>query len=760
MISPNKYGFLHENAYVIKDETQNATLFTTGNGYYGIRGSFEEFGSQFVQGGFIRGLFDEVIEFPQTFIDNIYMKKYYFDEEKLKNFEYQDSGINFADILYTRIKVGKIEFFPWEGEILKWNRYLDTSSATLVREVLWNDGLGNITKIKFERFASFENDHIYCIRTTVKRMNHNLDITLSSGIDTRVKTVGQKKAKIKEYLIKNNLITLNVDIGNMYNFDVAVSSHTTYHNCEHDSIEYIASKGIYYSKIKANKNQKEIVLEKIIYTNTSRDYDDKRDVMNENINEISLVKSKKYEELFAEHKYSWNNFFRNIDIKITGDEMADSVLRFANYHSAISIARNDHVHSLSAKNLTGEKYNQFVWWDCEIYQLPIFIHTAPNVAKEVLLYRYKLLNQAKLIAVNDGFSGAKFPFVSSVTGDEKVWEYARHPFMQIHINSDIAYGVINYFINTLDNEFMKKYGMEMLIEISKYWISRSTLLEGKYQIINVTGTDEHHPYVNNNAYTNYLTQFVLSKTLEYIEFYKENKFDKVFNIDLIKLIDVCNNIYLPFDDSGVIPQFDGYLKLDKDLEIVGDGAGKGFQMKESGLYHKSQIIKQPDVMLLYSYINLDNKVPNYELNWKYYEEVCEKSSSLTYPVHAICAIDNNQLDSFYNYFMQSIRIDIDDLHKVAYQGIHAASMSGGWYSIFRGLFGIIPRVDYIEINPKIIPQFKKIDIKFYYQGVYIKMYIKGNKINILKSKTDKTVRIKYQSNNYLLEELLEIDINE
>ena len=76
----NMYGLdknkhFSESAYDIADEPILATLFTTGNGYMGVRGSFEEFGSQRVQGAFVRAFIDEIIEVTEPFTDNEYMKK-------------------------------------------------------------------------------------------------------------------------------------------------------------------------------------------------------------------------------------------------------------------------------------------------------------------------------------------------------------------------------------------------------------------------------------------------------------------------------------------------------------------------------------------------------------------------------------------------------------------------------------------------------------------------------------------------------------
>ena len=90
MLKITKAG-LKEIGYDIKDEAKLAALFGIGNGYYGIRGSLEEFGDVFIQGCYVRGVFDQIVEIPNAFADNLYMKKYYFDLQKLKEFEKEDS---------------------------------------------------------------------------------------------------------------------------------------------------------------------------------------------------------------------------------------------------------------------------------------------------------------------------------------------------------------------------------------------------------------------------------------------------------------------------------------------------------------------------------------------------------------------------------------------------------------------------------------------------------------------------------------------
>lgn len=738
MLTFNAIGYLCEDEYIMHEEPKNSTLFTTGNGYMGIRGSFEEFGSLRIQGAFIRGLIDEIIEVIEPFPDNEYMKKFYLDEGKLKAFEYQDSIINFADILLMRVSIDGEVFYPWEGKILSWERYLNTHTAVLHRNVVWENAKGNVTELKFERFASFYDEHVYCQRVTVVPRNHDKPIFFESGIDTRVKTGGQKVCTKISSEVHDDRLFYHCKIGTKYGFEIALAVQSNFFegqkkivgNISEKSHHGILSSGIFIPGV---ENQ-EYVLEKIIYINTSRDPGVPEDIDTHARMSLEKYQDQTYHQLLHAHIGAYQKYFAQMDISIVGDHEADSALRFSTYHTAISASMNDSVHSLSAKSLSGEKYNNFVWWDCEVYQLPIFIHTAPETAKLALMYRYRLIEKAREIARSKGYQGARYPFVSSVDGGEKVWEYCRHPFMQIHISGDVAWGGINYYRNTRDVEFMQKYGLEIVWEVARYFSCRVEFVNDRYELRNVTGTDEHHPYVHNDAYTNYLAHMVMVKACEYFE--ELGDCEAAVRIhasidEMKKFKAIAEKFYLPMERNGLIPQFDGYFELNRELEEAGGHSAKSFQMKKSGLYHKSQVIKQPDVMLIYSLLNIELPPESYAINWDYYEQMCETSSSLSFPPHAICAADNKRMLSFYKNFMKTVRMDIDDLHECAWQGIHAGCAAGGYMAVFRGVFGIMPMEKCIKINPNIMPWWKQVTLSFTYQGATFKAVLTQNRLTLI-----------------------------
>jgi len=720
-----------ETSYEIINEAKNASLLGYGNGYFGIRGSLEEFGDVFVQGTYIRGVFDKIVEIPLTLSTNEYMKKFYFDAQKLKEFEREDSCINICDFTTVKVFINGKLFLPWEFKIISWRRYIDFKDGGLTREVVFDDKEGHRTKLNFKAICSFANNHVFFQEVRIEKMNHNEDIEIQYGVDTLVKTNGQHKSIVEKVNNEKDGVSLLLYMGDTYNMRVGVSTTNLLSGLEFTSLS--DSDQLYSSKAKMNSCV--ATYRKVVYAVASVDVKNNEDLFALAKKELNNLPS--FEDLKISHLRAYRRDFRKIDVKTKGDKEFDVLLRYANYQTLIGLDRYDQVHSLSAKNLTAEKYNQFVWWDAEILQLPIFLASMPEYCKSILMYRYKCLKEAKNIAKELGLDGAKFAFCSSVDGKENVWIYARHPFLQIHSTADVGYGIINYYRHTLDTEFMKKYGLEMLIEIDKYFISRMSKVNNRYEILNVTGTDEHHPYINNNAYTNYQVAFVFKETLKYIE-----KMDFEVEERLLETLkDVSDNIYLPKCENGLIPQFDGYFNLKPYLPIVGKST-PGFQMKANGLYHLSQIIKQPDVMNLYSYLNIGLNA-SYKLNWKYYEKKCEASSSLTYPVHAICAIDNNEFDKWRKYLNESIRIDIDDIHNCAKDGVHAGCIAGGYYNIYRGLFGLKAFEDYLEINPHFNTFLTSVDFNFVYHDVPLNIKMERNKL-IISSRKNKMIKLLYK----------------
>src|SRR5260370_23319468 len=89
---------------------------------------------------------------------------------------------------------------------------------------------------------------------------------------------------------------------------------------------------------------------------------------------------------------------------------------------------------------------------------------------------------------------------------------------QRHVNAAIFYNIWHYFQTTNDQAFLREYGAEMMLEISRFWASIAHFNPDRerYEIPGVMGPDEFHDKypgalqggLRNNAYTNVMVAWL------------------------------------------------------------------------------------------------------------------------------------------------------------------------------------------------------------------------------------------------------------
>jgi len=91
--------------------------------------------------------------------------------------------------------------------------------------------------------------------------------------------------------------------------------------------------------------------------------------------------------------------------------------------------------------------------------------------------------------------------------------------LQRHVSLAIAFNIWQYFNITGDKKFIEEQGLEMFLEICRFWASKCDFNEktGKYSISKVMGPDEFHEKYKNskegglkdNTYTNLMVELFL-----------------------------------------------------------------------------------------------------------------------------------------------------------------------------------------------------------------------------------------------------------
>jgi trehalose/maltose hydrolase-like predicted phosphorylase len=393
-------------------------------------------------------------------------------------------------------------------------------------------------------------------------------------------------------------------------------------------------------------------------------------------------------------------------------------------------------------------YKGAIFWDTEIFMLPFFTHAFPSLARNLLLYRYHTLDGARRKAQEYGYRGAFFAWESQDTGDDACTlfnvtdVFTNRPMRtyfrdkQVHISADIVYAFWQYFSLTGDASIWQDGGAEVVFECARFFLSYVYFNPDRhrYEILDVTGPDEYHERVHNNAYTNRMvanTLEVCQKVAAHLErqapeFFGRLKTTLGFDSDLAFINEIIPDLYLPdsISTDGLIPQFDGYFTLEN-LPLQ-DLVGRKLHPHEyfgggNGLATTTQIIKQADVVLMMFLFGEQYSLETKSINWEYYEPRTEHGSSLSACSYSLVAAEIGKVDWAYKYFMKTATIDLTGNGKqyvgtLYIGGTHPAGNGGAWMSAVFGLCGIRCIDNILSISPHLPAHWEKATIPLTLRG--------------------------------------------
>lgn len=452
-------------------------------------------------------------------------------------------------------------------------------------------------------------------------------------------------------------------------------------------------------------------------------------------------------EIITPHVEKWSRRWSVADVEIDGDLSAQHAARFAIYHLIAAADPQNERASIGARALTGQSYKGHVFWDTDIYMLPFFTLTEPAAARALMMYRHHTLDGARANAREQGYQGALYAWESTDTGLEATPPFAIGPNGEVvriltgqqehHISADVAYAVWQYWTATGDDAFFLEAGAEILIETARFWASRVSVGDdGRYHIRKVIGPDEYHWGVDDNAYTNGLARWNLERSAETLDILQARWPDQGHEItrgchvtqsDSERWRDIARNLYVPVDsNTGLIEQFSGYFGLDQiDLKAYEPRTAPIDVLLGRERVAHSQIIKQPDVLMLL-YLLWDDFSPRVrDANFRYYAPRCAQGSSLSPAIHALLAARLGYADLASAYFQQGAEIDLANNQGNASGGVHAGAMGGLWQAMIMGFAGICPRPDILGLTPRLPSAWQGTRFALRWRGRLLRFAVRG-----------------------------------
>jgi Trehalose and maltose hydrolases (possible phosphorylases) len=447
-----------------------------------------------------------------------------------------------------------------------------------------------------------------------------------------------------------------------------------------------------------------------------------------------------FETAFQEQCQYWQNIWDQFDITIEGDPENQQGIRFCIFQLHQTYHGVDSTLNIGAKGLTGEAYGGKAFWDTEAYCLQFYMFNNPQAAKNLLKYRYQLLPKAMERAGQLDCEGACYP-VSSIDGEEScgAWQYSS---LQIHVSGAIAFGIFHYTNVCGDRDFLYHEGMEMLIQICRFYASRvqqnpETLQYGFYGVM---GVDEFHMMVNNNCFINYLVKKVMEFTVSVITEMEKNAPSELSAVgkktgyraaELEKWRDIAADMYIPRNSqTHIYEQHDGFFTLphiDIDAIPVSD-----FPLYQSWSYdrlYRHDMIKQPDVLMMLFLYSQDFSVATKRANYDYYKPRCIHESSLSPSIHSILAAEIGNLEEACEFFRFATRLDLDDYNRNTWEGLHITSIAAAWMNIVYGFGGIRSDGPILSFHPSLPPEWQSYSFRILYQNSIVSVTV--NQAHIL-----------------------------
>lgn len=456
------------------------------------------------------------------------------------------------------------------------------------------------------------------------------------------------------------------------------------------------------------------------------------------------------------HITAYERLWEMADLEIQGDDRLQKALRFNIFHLMSTPSPTDDRVNIGAKLMHGEEYGGHAFWDTELFCLPFFTWVFPQTARNLVRYRGHLLDAARKNARDSGYRGAKFPWESADTGDEEcpAWtvEYDGTCYRcyvadyEHHVTAAVAYGLYDYALVTGDEPLMAEFGLELLLETARFWVSRMVWNDEKkrYEILQVTGPDEWHEPVDNNAYTNRMAKWNIETALSALARMQAKNPDLAQSIlRRIRLTDAemaawrrqADAIYL-HGETGLIEQFDGYFQIPDAVITEWDEHGMP-RMPAACVGKKGMqrpILKQADVVMLMKLLPDCYDEDTQRINFEYYEKRTLHRSSLSPSVHALMGARLGLAEHAYRYLERSAYVDLDNNQRNIREGLHAASMGGTWQAVVMGYCGLhLNEQGEPAFAPHLPPQWKQVRFHLNWRGKKLQVTVKDNQVRAIES---------------------------
>ena len=673
------------------------TILATQNNYLGVRANFEENVpyQTTIRGTYINGFYDtHTIPYGES--------AYGFPEKG-------ETIVNVPDAQTITLWLGETPVNLNYAKLIELKRRYHLKDGFTTRSALYEMMDGVQLWIHTKRLTHLSFKPLFMIDYTVESVNYDGEIRIESRLDGNVEntvsTTDMRAGTHEAKRLKTTHIDAQEDRAQM-----DVETLSTHFQC---TVGLTHSEPFHYEALNdAISATKTIQLtrgdsfsfQKFALYYNNLDHEEVESLLESGYHFVEMTS---LNDIYSMQKSALEGFnpFGEIHIKTKQTSTLNESITYNLYQLYTAGAHSPRTN-IPAKGLTGEGYEGHTFWDSEIYMLPFFMQADPKLALNLLEYRYYHLEAARQEAYKLGNpEGVKYAW-RTISGQETSAYYPAST-AQYHINSDIAYAVIQYYRLYHDETFMVHKGFPILLETARFFKDLVTKHDGAYHLHHVTGPDEYNAVVDDNYYTNAMLKYHLEFLLDYTKL----RTDWIDEEERALFQDIVNHLYLPFNESLNIDLQDASFLSKKSIDLTTIPEDKKPLLLH---YHpltiyRYQVLKQADTVLAHMLL-FNRPEAVMKDSFAFYEKRTTHDSSLSYCVHATQAAKLGDIEKAYEYFIKTVDLDLTDSHKNTFHGLHLANLGGVYLAILYGFIGYTVDTP-VSITPRLPSAWKVLSMK-------------------------------------------------
>ncbi|MFF2369118.1 glycoside hydrolase family 65 protein [Agromyces sp. NPDC058110] len=676
------------------------SVFALANGHLGWRGCLDEGSPRGAAGSYLNGVFER---HPMPYAEDGY--------------GYPDDGqsvVNIPDGTVIRLFVDDEPFDVRRGTVLAHDQRLDFRTGTLTRLVDWVSPTGQRVRVRSERLVSLHHRALGAIRYEVEAVDDAAEVTLLSELvaneplprvhpDPRVMEVLERPLNCLGAFVAHERATL-VHRTRRSRLGVAVSMDHRVAGPAATTVAVEASGDLARTTVRTTLADGErLRLDKFIGHEWSPS--DPADVLRDRAEEaVAEAMHDGWDRVAAAQRERLDEYWQCADIEIEGAPRLLQAARLALFHVFQAAARAE-VRSVPGKGLTGAGYEGHTFWDFEAYVLPLLTATAPEAAKQGLLWRHATLGHARARAAQLHLRGAAFAW-RTIDGQESsgYWPASTAAF---HVNADVAGAVVHYVRATGDDAFERGEGLELLVETARLWVSLGRWSDdGRFHLDGLTGPDEYSARVDDNLYTNLMAQLNLAAAADAARRHASQATALgVTDDEPAAWTAAAEAMAVPFDDElGVHEQHAGFTDAARwPFERM---TADDYPLQEHHPYfdlYRKQVMKQADLVLALHFRHDAFTAEQKARAFAYAEALTVRDSSLSASAQAVIAAEVGHLDLAADHLAEAATIDLDDRQGDTSEGMHLAALAGVWTALVAGFGGLRDSPEGLRFAPRLPP---------------------------------------------------------